>query len=50
MLNLYQKFCGDKKKCFASLDNLKTFNEEIIVADRTKIKAKLRDRGKNASG
>ena len=28
------------------MDNLKTFGEEVIVADRTKIKAKLRDRGK----
>ena len=45
--NSYQNFYGDKKKCFASPDNLKTFGEEVIVADRTKIKAKLRDRGKN---
>ena len=43
--NSYQKFYGDKKKCFTSGDNLKTFGEEVIVADRTKIKAKLRDRG-----
>ena len=28
------------------MENLKTFDEEIVVADRTKIKAKLRDRGK----
>ena len=44
--NSYQKFYGDKKRCFATMDNLKTFGEEVIVADRTKIKAKLRDRGK----
>ena len=44
--NSYQNFYGDKKKCFASPDNLKTFGEEIIVADRTKIKAKLCDHGK----
>ena len=44
--NSYQKFYGDDKRCFATMDNLKTFGEEVIVADRTKIKAKLRDRGK----
>ena len=44
--NSYQKFYGNKKKCFASPDNLKTFGKEIIVANRTKIKAKSRDRGK----
>ena len=43
--NSFQKFHEDKKKCFASGDNFKTFGEEVIVADRTKIKAKLRDRG-----
>ena len=43
--NSYQKFYSDKKP-FASPDNLKTFGEEVIVADRTKIKAKSRDRGK----
>ena len=42
----YQKFYGDMKRCFATMDNLKTFGEEVIVADRTKNKAKLRDRGK----
>ena len=44
--NAYQKFYGDKKKCFPYPDNLKTFGEEVIVADRAKIKAKLRDHGK----
>ena len=44
--NSYQKIYGDKKKCFASPDNLKTFGEEVILANRTKIKAKLRDCGK----
>ena len=29
-----------------SPDNLKTFGEEVIVADRVKIKAKVHDRGK----
>ena len=42
----YQKFYSDDKRCFATIDNFKTFGEEAIVADRTKIKAKLRDRGK----
>ena len=42
----FQKFYGDKKRCFAASNNLKTFGEEIIVADSAKIRAKLRDRGK----
>ena len=37
-MNSFQKFYGNKKKCFASGDNLKTFGEEVIVADRTKIR------------
>ena len=44
--NSYQKFYGDDKKCFATMDNLKTFGEEVVVANRSKIKAKLCDRGK----
>ena len=42
----FQKFYGDKNKCFATSNNLKTFGKEFIVTDRTKIKAKVRDRGK----
>ena len=44
--NSYKKIYGDKKKCCASPDNLKTFDEEVIVADRTNLKAKFCDRGK----
>ena len=29
--NSYQKIYGDKRKCFASPDNLKTFSKEVIV-------------------
>ena len=48
--NSYKKFYSDKKKCFASMDYLKTFGKKVIVADRTKIKANCVTVARNASG
>ena len=44
--NSYQNFYGNKKQCFASANNLKTFGEEVIAVNRTKIKTKFREHGK----
>ena len=41
--NSYRNFHVNKEKCFVSTNNLKTFGEEVIVVDRAKIKANLRD-------
>ena len=43
--NSFQKFSGDKKECFVTSSALKRFGGKVIVANRTKFEAKMKDHG-----
>ena len=47
-MNSYQKFFGKGKRCPVT-EPTKKFGEPCIVSDRTKIKSKLQERGKEAN-